>query len=278
MAGFVASVKRLLSPIKRALKPVYFRLLDMTDAAERRREMLPPRTMRFIGDGDFKGVGLKFCDLFTQYGGLKPDDRVLDVGSGIGRMAVPLTSYLSAKGVYHGFDIVKMGVVWCQENITPKHPNFHFLHTDIHNKDYNAQGAIQASNFRFPYESDYFDFVFLTSVFTHMFPADMENYLKEIARVMKPGSTCFITYFLLNAESVELVKKGLSMKNFIYSLDGCMTTTPESPEAAIAFPEPYVCKLFGKYGLSMTGPVRFGSWCGRARFLSYQDIVVARKD
>lgn len=105
----------------------------------------------------------------------------------------------------------------------------------------------------------------------------MENYLKEIARVMKPGGTCFITYFLLNAESVDLVKKGLSTRNFVYQLDGCMTSNQKNPEDAIAFPEPYVCELFEKYGLAMIGPIRYGSWCGRANFFDYQDVVIARK-
>jgi 2-polyprenyl-3-methyl-5-hydroxy-6-metoxy-1,4-benzoquinol methylase len=77
----------------------------------RRKNMVPPRTMyHFVGDGDYKAVGMEFRNLFTQYGGLKPEHRVLDVGCGIGRMAVPLTEYLSGPGEYRGFDIVKKGV------------------------------------------------------------------------------------------------------------------------------------------------------------------------
>lgn len=169
MSQFVSGVKAVLRPIKRVLQPVYYGLLDMTDVAERQRQMLPPQTMRFIGGGDFKAIGQQYCNFFIKDGGLKPNDRVLDVGCGIGRMAIPLTSYLSAKGEYQGFDIVKKGILWCQENITPKYPNFYFVHADIHNKEYNAEATVQASNFCFPYESNSFDFIFLTSVFSHMF-------------------------------------------------------------------------------------------------------------
>ena len=50
---------------------------------------------------------------FIDLGGLKPEHRVLDIGSGIGRVAIPLTEYLNEKGSYEGFDVVELGVNWC---------------------------------------------------------------------------------------------------------------------------------------------------------------------
>ena len=41
------------------------------------------------------------------------------------------------------------------------------------------------------------DVAFLTSVFTHMLPEDVEHYLDELARVLKPGGRTLITWFLL---------------------------------------------------------------------------------
>jgi ubiquinone/menaquinone biosynthesis C-methylase UbiE len=234
--------------------------------------------MIFVGDGDYKSVGLAFRDLFIKYGGLKPEHRVLDVGCGIGRMAVPLTGYLSAKAEYHGFDIVKSGIKWCQQAITPRYPNFHFTHCDIHNKQYNPHGKYQASSYKFPFDTASFDFVFLTSVFTHMFPPDMENYLSEISRVLKKDGTCFITFFLMNEESKNQIRNGSTTQPFTHEMDGYFIVTTENPEAAIAFPEPYVRKLFSKFGLSISEPIHFGSWCGRQQFLSYQDIVIAKKN
>ena len=97
--------------------------------------------MYSVGSGDFKAVGLQFRSYFTEFGGLRPDDRVLDVGCGIGRMAVPLTSFLSSKGRYEGFEIVREGVAWCQKNISARFPNFVFRHADIRNNAYNAKGC-----------------------------------------------------------------------------------------------------------------------------------------
>jgi len=240
--------------------------------------MVPPRTLHFVGDGDFKTVGQEFRRLFTQYGGLKPEHRVLDVGCGIGRMAVPLTDYLSGAGEYRGFDIVKRGVKWCQANITRRYPKFQFLHSDVKNEFYNPAGVSEASSYRFPYKDCSFDFIFLTSVFTHMFPTDMENYAKEISRVLTKGGTCFVTMFFLNEESESLIEKKLSTQNFVYRLAGCVTADAKNPEAALAFEETYVRSLFGGLGLSIREPIHYGAWCGRKEFLSYQDIVIAVKD
>jgi ubiquinone/menaquinone biosynthesis C-methylase UbiE len=267
----------LPAPLRKSLKKFYQSTLDLTDAGSRRRDMIPPRSMNFVGDGDFLKAGLEFRRLFIEFGGLKPDHRVLDVGSGIGRMAGRLTSYLSPQGEYQGLDIVKMGIDWCQANITPRYPNFHFQHADVRNDEYNPGGIYRAATYSFPYADGYFDFVYLTSVFTHMFTADMERYLAEISRVLKVGGTGFITVFLMNDESRELIAKGRSSQNMIHKLDGCYTKMIENPEAAIAFEEDYMRSAVQRFGLSLSEPIHFGSWCGRSRFLSYQDILITQK-
>ena len=48
-----------------------------------------------IGGGNLKEIGKRFLQHFIELGKLKPNDIVLDVGCGIGRMAFPLTKYLN---------------------------------------------------------------------------------------------------------------------------------------------------------------------------------------
>ncbi|HEV2710848.1 MAG TPA: class I SAM-dependent methyltransferase [Edaphobacter sp.] len=272
----ILNLKRFIpKPAKTALKNLYFGVMDLTDSSERKRDMLPPRRMRFVGDGDYKGTGFKFREMFIQYGGLKPEYSVLDVGCGIGRMAVPLTGYL--RGEYRGFDIVKMGPDWCTKNVTPRFPNFQFNHADIRNSMYNPSGRFEASSYKFPYEDETFDFVFLTSVFTHMMPLDVENYLSEISRVMKKGGTCFITMFLLNDESKQLIAENKSSQQISHSLQGFSVKDPSEPEGTVGLDESYIRSLYPTKGLSIIDEIHFGSWCGRKDFLSYQDVVVARK-
>lgn len=61
-------------------------------------------------------------------------------------------------------------------------------------------------------------------------------------------------------------------------MSGYFIVTKENPESAITFPEPYIRQLFAKFGLSISEPIQFGSWCGRQQFFSYQDIVIAKKN
>ena len=264
--------------LKPALRRLYYFPLDLMDRLSGRAGgMIPPRSMSFDGVGDFKGIGREFRGYFVELGGLRPGERVLDVGCGIGRMAVPLTDYLSKEGGYWGFDIVKQGVDWCQSRISPRFANFHFLHSDIYNKHYNAGGKVQARDYRFPFEDRFFDFAFLTSVFTHMLPADLECYLAELARVLKPGGRALITFFLLNDESRALLGAGRSRLDFRYRPAGpCLAISKDDPEMAIAYYEGCVRELFQRHAFALE-PIRYGSWCERETFLSHQDIVIAVK-
>ena len=243
----------------------------------KRDPLTPPRWLHYVGGGDFKAIGGEFFRYFVELGRLQPHDTVLDVGCGIGRMAVPLMDYLKDGGRYEGFDIVKNGIQWCRKAITRRAGNFHFIHADIFNYAYNPTGTCQSGDYRFPYTDQTFDFVFLTSVFTHMLPPDMEHYHSEISRVLKPGGRCLITYFLLNRESLEAIDTGTSSIGFKHQRYGYLVNDPAIPEAAVAYPEEYIKELYEKNGMKLCLPVQYGSWCGRKEFLSYQDIIVAEK-
>jgi SAM-dependent methyltransferase len=239
-------------------------------------DLIPPEDRIFVGRGDFKAIGTEFLRAFVELGGLEPDHHVLDVGCGIGRMAVPLTGYLSAAGHYEGFDIVADGIEWCNENIAARHPQFGFRLVDLFNKRYNPGGSIQPREFVFPYADSSFDFGFATSVFTHMLPEDVEHYLDEIDRVLRPGGRTLVTFFLLNDESQGLIAAGRSRLTFAHELGVCRVQRKDIPEAVVAYPEELVTRLFEQRGFEPT-EVHHGGWCGRETFTSQQDIVVATK-
>ena len=70
----------------------------------------PPELVQYVG-GDFQKVGKEFMNHFIQIGALQSNEKVLDVGCGVGRMAVPLMNYLTDDGAYYGFDLFKMGLI-----------------------------------------------------------------------------------------------------------------------------------------------------------------------
>ncbi len=253
-------------------------VLDAFDAFSGRRKWSnPPRRLQFVGGGDFTKTGERYLSFFVDVCGLAPDDRVLDVGCGVGRMAVPLTGYLSPTGAYRGFDVVKPGIEWCRKAITSRFPHFQFEWVDVYNQTYNPKGKVGAVDFAFPYGDQEFDFVFLTSVFTHMLPNDLEHYTAEIMRVLKSGGSCAITYFLLNEESSRLISRGASRLDFRYEAGGCLTVDPAAPESAVAYDEASILGLYADTGLVVSRPVHYGSWCGRRGPLRFQDVIVASK-
>ncbi|HVF66523.1 MAG TPA: class I SAM-dependent methyltransferase [Pyrinomonadaceae bacterium] len=247
----------------------------------RRDPLTPPAYLIFVG-GDvtnFRQQGEKWLQASVGLGGLQPDGRVLDVGCGVGRAAVALTRYLNRDGSYEGFDIVSAGIKWCRRWITPRFPNFRFRHADVFNKYYHPAGKFKASEYRFPYRDADFDLVILTSVFTHMFRPDAENYLAEIQRVMRPGGRCLITFFLLNDESLNLMRGNETQPelNFRHEIGGgCRTSSADRPEEAIAYTEEAVKAMYERCALQIT-EIKYGSWCGRPVLPYIQDVVVALK-
>lgn len=238
----------------------------------------PPHLKNYVGDGDFKKIGKDFLQHFIQLGKLKPYEKVLDVGCGIGRMAIPLTQYLDTRGSYEGFDVVKGAIDWCSNNISRVYPGFKFKHIDVYNKHYNINAAIKPAKLTFPYGDETFDFVFLTSVFTHMLPEDVGKYISEIYRVLKKSGRCFVTFFLLNQEALKNIDKGASAINFKRVTDVYSAANLSVPEAAIAYNEKFVKNLFQKFKLKILGNIYYGAWSGRKNGYDFQDIVVVRKE
>jgi SAM-dependent methyltransferase len=203
--------------------------------------------------------------------GLQPHHRLLDIGSGIGNLAVPLLDYL--QGGYDGVEIHAEAVAWCQGAITPHHPRFRFHRADLENTAYNPRGGQPASGYRFPFADRTFDYVYLGSVFTHMPIDEVERYLREIARVLKPGGTCIASFFLLNADSRRGIDAGSSFMSFgPEDTAGFRLHDAAVPGAAIAIDEDWVRRTHAHTGLVIRDVRRGLWWSGRAHD---QDVVTA---
>ena len=252
-------------PVRWALRKAYLMPADLIDAVTgRRNPMVPPRSQMFVGSvEDFESSGARLVDRLTSVAGLTPESHVLDIGCGIGRLAVALTTRLGPEGRYEGLDIVPGGIEWCTGHITPRHPNFRFTLADVRNGEYNPHGHVAPTEYRLPYPDASFDIVVLTSVFTHMLPAEKEHYLDEIARVLRPGGRCFATYSLLNDESRRLMAEGTADMRFDHAMGPCAVVDTKVPELAVGYDEAYVREASARAGLE-PADVLYGSWSGRA--------------
>lgn len=218
---------------------------------------------------NFKIVGQLIVDWLVKLGGLRTSNKVLEIGCGIGRIAIPLTQYLQ-EGSYEGFDVVRRGIEWCHQKITPKFPKFRFQWVDLFNETYNPNGSQKAAYYRFPYSDGHFDFVFLASVVTHMQPADLQHYLAEISRVLKSGGTYFFTAFLIDQEARRNMWTG---RRKFQEVGGYWTINPRRHEDGIGYDQTLLFAWLGMHGFAIKH-VQYGRWW---EVESAQDIVITFK-
>lgn len=244
----------------------------------RRGALAPPRGISFVGGGDFEKTGQEYLELFGRLGSLMPGHRVLDAGCGIGRMAIPLLDFLDAEGSYAGFDVGKAMIKWCQKKITPLRTDFEFAWAPVYNRKYNPFGWVPGEEFRFPYPDSSFDFVFATSLFTHLTLSDATHYLEEIRRVLRPDGHTLLTFFILHPRSRREIEAGRASLDFRHAVPGGLTIDRREPEAAIAFELEVLEERFARAGLRIREPIHFGLWSNAPGGAAGQDIVVAEVD
>jgi SAM-dependent methyltransferase len=279
----VAFAKR---PVAQAAKPVVrdigaeiaFDAL-LRHIAANRFMPVPPKGAHSVGDGDFRAIGAEFLGHFVRHGGLKPTDFVLDIGCGLGRMAMPLTQYLrEPDGRYHGIDIVESAIEWCRQTITPIYGQFVFDHLDVRSALYNPKGSAAPDAVRLPVESAGVDFVIMTSVFTHMGSAEATSYLREVARVLRPGGRCFVSMFLMDDAAKTALRAKRSRLGFDPDAAGPeFHADPKQPLAAVAYDHGGFLGMAAAAGLAPVKPVITGSWSGHAG-LTYQDLCILGPD
>jgi ubiquinone/menaquinone biosynthesis C-methylase UbiE len=212
--------------------------IDLLDTVTgQRNKNIPPKRLIYTGGGDFLAIGKKIVDHIRQHHLITPSSNVLDIGSGLGRIALPLTEHIT-DGKYEGFDIIKSGVRWCQKNISTRYPNFNFKWVQLVNDLYTNKGE-NANQFVFPYKDNEFDLAIAISVFTHMVPDEVENYITEIQRVLKPGGSCYLTFFILNADSTEAMQASDEF-NFKFNHDHYALLDEKVKSANVAYKEQYL--------------------------------------
>ncbi|MGA2865102.1 MAG: class I SAM-dependent methyltransferase [Verrucomicrobiota bacterium] len=108
--------------------------------------------------------------------GIRLDEniRVLDFGCGVARPLLHFTRNCPAPSFY-ACDVDDTSVAFVQKNYP------------------RVKACVSRFSPPLPYESGSFDLVYAVSVFSHLSPEDQGPWLKELARVIKPGGWCFLT-------------------------------------------------------------------------------------
>jgi SAM-dependent methyltransferase len=242
----------------------------------------PLHATHIIGDGDFRAIGAEFLEHLVRLGGLRPEQRVLDIGCGFGRMALPLTCYLGDSGRYLGFDIVQEPIDWCRQQISPRHSGFRFEWLDFRHPLYNTGGGVTGyRGFRATLpglEQLQPDFVFAVSVFTHLEQTDIEHYLADISRLLPSGGTLLFTAFLLGQATPPLLPGCVFPTEAWRSSGGPLTALIGAPlTAAVGIEANWLQQQLTRHQLLST-QLHFGHWrWGHGVHAPFQDILVCRK-
>lgn len=235
---------------------------------------LPPPELRLHKDDDegFRANCVRLAE--TMYAaGLARDGALLDVGCGVGRLPIGLLS-TGFTGRYFGFDVSWNHLKWAKRNLGPLiGTRDDFKHAEVHNDRYR-QGGTAAAAYRFPVESGQFDVAALFSVFTHFYRADIEGYLAELARSLRPGGRVVVTFFLWDEDRLPAIMAGPHPLE--HSLDEDVRFWREDdPLWAIGYRFSALDTMAAGAGFEVSD-IRLGTWAGDPG-PQLQDVVVLTK-
>ena len=255
---------RLPGSLKAVARPVVWRVSDAM--TKKRGELLPPRRLMSQVPGNFQQVGTEFLGHFTNLGGLLIDHRVLDIGCGPGRMALPLTGFLSTAGSYEGIDTWSEAVDWCAEQITPRFGNFRF----------RSLRSDPGGGCRFPYDDGEFDFAILCAI-SRLDGETFRSYVREAGRSLRVGGVYFGTCFLSDdpASRSQASHSQASYDSAAYGPDNReQSRHRDAAGPPFVLSEDDLGATLVSAGLKIES-IHRGSWAGHPSPLSYQDVVVA---
>jgi ubiquinone/menaquinone biosynthesis C-methylase UbiE len=132
------------------------------------------RAMKLAVGGEFEAAGILERQALIHFG-LKKGDYLIDIGCGSGRLALPLSEYLT--GRYLGIDIMPELVEYARKLVA--RPDWRFE---------------VAEGLSIPEKGNSADVVCFFSVFTHLLHEQSYIYLQEAKRVLKPGGMIVFSF------------------------------------------------------------------------------------
>lgn len=163
---------------------------------------LPPEGLMWAAGAPSVENFLVVADAWAQMARrhLPPGGVLLDAGCGCGRLARAFVADATLGG-YVGFDCMAASIAWCERYLAPAFTAVRcdFHHVDARSGEYNPNGIRLAGDVTFPCPDGTMDVVVASSLFTHLLEDDAAQYLREIARVLRPSGTALVSIRALDA-------------------------------------------------------------------------------
>jgi SAM-dependent methyltransferase len=162
---------------------------------------LPPPQYRWGGgryrdDARYVNAARHNIRTIQQLCGLTQESRLLDVGSGPGRLLTGALAEMGSLREYLGLDVNRTVVEWARAALGDPGAGISFEWLNLKNERYNRNGQEIGDGRLFPVDDAGYDVVALISVFSHMRLADITAYLAELARVLAPGGRVYLSLFV----------------------------------------------------------------------------------
>ncbi len=185
-------------------KEIYYKLTP--DSITYNGIRLPPKHLRYCGkdfhdNGHFLKSSIREANRLMEEMNANQSCTVLDIGCGVGRLAIGLKTELPNLKQYYGVDISKKSIAWCKKYLESSSLNYKFILLDMKNDLYNKDGKELTEGILLPFKEKEIDIIYLYSVFSHMKTNDIVKYLKEFKRILNLNGKIFFTAFV--EEDVE---------------------------------------------------------------------------
>jgi SAM-dependent methyltransferase len=216
---------------------------------------LPPNHLRmrigvsnhiFRNQAWYINAAKDFWFFVMSRGWVDMDSTIVDIGCGCGKFAHHLRDYefngSAFQGKYIGIDIDQEMLDWCGHHFD--HERFEFYQSTHASKVYNENG--NGSLYTLPMPPDTVNFVFSSSLFTHLLEREVNNYMSESFRVLVPGGIMAMNCFLMDYPPPTMGGR----HTFQHRIGEAFVESLKLPEAAVAFNSSFLLDLAAKIGFT----------------------------
>jgi len=238
----------------------------------------------WVGGGDPEWVGDIQASLLLRHIPLNGEERVLDFGCGIGRVALALLRRRPNLRSLTGFDIVPRMIEFCSATIAAHFSNANFELAADKNQHYERFKDAVPARSRDELAATYggrFDTAYAFSVFTHIDVDDFVALLRFVGTLVKPAGSLFFTAFALTPYSRQQIANNATTRRFEdhwhYEEAGeVFIGNTQDRQAFIAYDIRRIEAMIWEAGL-VPSAVEYGNWRGDSMSQTFQDIFVCRR-